>query len=189
MRREGSAEGPKPEELMMTRGRAAVVLFLLLAILPPMASSQEVGPPDGSLVIVGGGMQDLAILERFVQLAGGPDAPIVVIPTAGGGEEYDEFYPGLRMFHEVGAMDLTVLHTTDRAVADSEEFVRPLEEARAVWFPGGRQWRLVDAYAGTRLRWRFVPSWTGAASSADPRREPPFRDRTWRGGTRGPTPS
>jgi cyanophycinase len=45
---------------------------------------------------------------------------------------------------------LTVLHTNDRATADSEAFAAPLRSATAVWFAGGRQWRLVDAYAGTR---------------------------------------
>ena len=28
-------------------------------------------------------MQDPAIVKRFIDLAGGPDAPIVIIPTAG----------------------------------------------------------------------------------------------------------
>lgn len=127
---------------------AFFALFLLL--FPPRETvSQEVGPPNGSLVVVGGAMRDPSILERFLQLAGGPQAPIVIIPTAGGGDEYDEFYSGLRAFHELGAFNLTVLHTHDPQEADSEEFVRPITEANGVWFPGGRQWRLADAYLGT----------------------------------------
>jgi cyanophycinase len=136
----------------MVRIRALCLptVLLALALLPQFAYSQEVGPENGSLVIVGGGMRDPAILERFIQLAGGPQAPIVVIPTAGGGEDYDEFYPGLRMFHELGAFNLTVLHTNDRDEAESEDFIRPIAEANGVWFPGGRQWRLADSYLGTR---------------------------------------
>ena len=38
----------------------------------------------------------------------------------------------------------------DRAVADSAAFVEPLTKANAVWIDGGRQWRLADAYLGTR---------------------------------------
>ncbi len=34
-------------------------------------------------------------------------------------------------------------------VANSKEFTEPLLNADAVWFTGGRQWRLVDAYANT----------------------------------------
>ena len=132
--------------------RTAVVFLALFAVLAPRpgALAQEVGPPNGSLLIVGGAMRDRGIMERFLELAGGPDAPIVVIPTAGGAEDYDEFYPGLGPWREAGAGDLTVLHTNDRDEADSEAFVAPIREANGVWFPGGRQWRLADSYLGTR---------------------------------------
>lgn len=42
-----------------------------------------------------------------------------------------------------------VLHTRDHRLANSEGFVKPLYGATAVFFGGGRQYRLVDAYAGT----------------------------------------
>lgn len=86
-------------------------------------------------------------------------APIVVIPTAGGGDDYDDFYEGLRAFHELGAFNLTVLHTYDPEEADTEEFAHPIREANGVWFPGGRQWRLADAYLGTRTEeelWKLL---------------------------------
>ena len=126
-------------------------LMVVACFLPGAAHAQDVGPARGSLVIVGGAMRDPAIIERFIQLAGGPHAPIVVIPTAGGGETYDQYYPGLRSFREAGATDLTVLHTRDREEANSEAFVIALRRARGVWFPGGRQWRLADAYLETRV--------------------------------------
>jgi cyanophycinase len=120
-------------------------------LTPASAHGQEIGPPNGSLVIVGGAMRDTAIVNRFVRLAGGPDAPIVAIPTAGGGEMYDDYWSGLRMFKEAGATDLTVLHTTDPTVANTDEFVQSLKRARGVWFGGGRQWRLTDAYLNTKV--------------------------------------
>ena len=129
---------------------AALTVGWLTAAAP--AAAQEVGPARGALVLVGGAMRDPAIVERFIELAGGPEAPIVVIPTAGGAEHYDRYYPGLRMFREAGAVDLTVLHTTDREVAGDPAFSAPLREARGVWFPGGRQWRLADAYLGTPVQ-------------------------------------
>jgi cyanophycinase len=116
------------------------------------ASAQEVGPAKGTLLVVGGGLRDPAISRRFVDLAGGPSAPIVVIPTAGEDERYDETWPGLRQLRDAGATHLRVLHTRDRKVADSEAFTAPLKEARGVWFPGGRQWRLADAYVNTRTQ-------------------------------------
>lgn len=123
----------------------------VLFLIPFGVNAQGIGPERGSLVIVGGGLRDLSILERFVDLAGGKDAPIVVIPTAGGGDHYDEFYQGLNLFRAVGATNLTVLHTTDPTIANTDEFVRPLLDAHGVWFGGGRQWRLVDAYMNTRV--------------------------------------
>jgi len=107
-------------------------------------------PGRGSLVIVGGGRVGREILSRFFELAGGRDALLVVIPTAGGAETYGPDYSGLKMFRDFGVTNITVLHTTDRKVADSEAFVKPIANARAVWFPGGRQWHLVDSYLHTR---------------------------------------
>lgn len=127
---------------------------LLLVPLVSAASlqAQKVGPASGALVIVGGAMRDPAIVTRFIDLAGGPDAPIVVIPTAGDAATYDEYWSGLRIFRDNGARNLTVLHTRDPKVADTEAFVAPLIRARGVFFTGGRQWRLADAYLKTRTQ-------------------------------------
>ena len=102
----------------------------------------------GTALVVGGGNDVAEIRAKFVELAGGPDVKVVLIPTA---SEVDDFPPEAlegwkRRF---GFKDVTLLHTRDRKRADSEEFVRPLREAKAVWFGGGRQWRLVDAYLDT----------------------------------------
>ena len=109
-------------------------------------AAAEIGPSRGALVIVGGGMQDEAILKRFFDLAGGWDAPTVIIPTAGDEAEYDESWGGLRRFRNAGATNLTLLHTRDRNLADSASFCEPIRQARAVFFTGGRQWRIADAY-------------------------------------------
>lgn len=117
---------------------------------PPPSDNPRVGPAQGSLVIVGGRMDDKEIVERIISLAGGLDAPLVMIPTAGGALQYDEYWHGQRLFREAGATDVTVVHTYDPAVADTEGFVAPLQRARGVFFGGGRQWRLADAYLNTR---------------------------------------
>ncbi len=127
-----------------------LVLFLIAAA--PSLSAQEIGPANGALVIVGGGRLDDAILTRFLDLAGGRDAPIVVIPTANGDGNYGPYWPGLSGFKAVGATNLTMLHTTDRAVANTDAFVQPIKHASGVWFVGGRQWRLADAYLHTKVQ-------------------------------------
>lgn len=113
------------------------------------------GPEKGSLVIVGGGRWNQDVLEKFMELAGGNEANIVVVPTAGGGKTYDNDFRGAEIFREAGAKKVTVLHTIDRSEADSEAFNTPLKEATAVWFTGGRQWRLVDSYKNTKSEIMF----------------------------------
>lgn len=139
--------------------RAVVVLFACAVaacsratangVASPSAST-TVAPATGHLVVVGGGQIAPPIVARFVELAGGPDAPIVVIPTAGEDSVYPSNWSGLGMFTRAGARNLTVIHTRDRRLAESDSFVTILRRARGVWFPGGRQWRLVDSYLGTR---------------------------------------
>ena len=137
-------------------------LLLLCAVLSALASCTRapsgsaspahvrVGPPQGSLVVVGGGNMGPEILRRFVELAGGADASILVIPTAGEDSLFPADWNGFNGLRAAGATNLTVLHTKDRRVAESDSFVAPIRLARGVWFPGGRQWRLVDSYLGTQ---------------------------------------
>jgi cyanophycinase len=115
---------------------------LLLAGLPAQAAPV--------VIIAGGGNLGPEILGRFITLAGGPNAEIVVIPTADGAPTNGPDCACLGIFRKLGATHLTVLHTLDRKEADSEAFTAPLRRARAVWFVGGRQWRLADSYLGTR---------------------------------------
>ncbi len=132
----------------------AALSLLLVACAPPQAATNSVvdrfEPVTGHLVIAGGGQLGPEIIGRFIELAGGPDAPIVVIPTAGEDSLYPPDWSGLGQFRRMGATNLIVRHTRDRQIAESDSFVAPLITARGVWFPGGRQWRLVDSYAGTR---------------------------------------
>ena len=104
--------------------------------------------------MIDGGGQTPAAVRAFVALAGGPDAEIVLIPTATESEpDTAELERGKRAFAaEFGVSHVTVLHTRDRSVADTEAFAAPLKTARGVWFGGGRQWRLVDSYMGTRTQ-------------------------------------
>jgi cyanophycinase len=112
------------------------------------AWAASLGPSQGYLVIVGGGEVGLEITHRIIDLAGGPDAPMVYIPTAEGGDP--KTAAEATFLAKAGVKHVTVLHTRDPKVATTEAFVEPLLTARAVWFEGGRQWRLADAYLNTR---------------------------------------
>ncbi len=102
----------------------------------------------GTLVIVGGGGMPRGLIERFVQLAGGKKAKIVVLPTAMPGvAAKDGFGEACKKF---GA-EVTLLPGSTAAQVESEEYLKAMREATGVWFGGGRQWRFVDAYEGTKL--------------------------------------
>lgn len=118
-------------------------------------NSSYVRPETGHLVIVGGGSLNDSIYQRVIDYAGGPEEPIVVIPTADGAPSYDQDAAGAATFRRLGSKNVIVLNTYDPAVANTSKFVQPLLEAKGVWFGGGRQWRLVDAYAGTRTEQAF----------------------------------
>jgi cyanophycinase len=160
------------------RGRAFFVLtvFVFAAALaafpvaqgrgtPPAPAAQAVqaapaapdyGPAKGTLVIIGGGNTDgTGIVEKFIELAGGPEKKFVIVPTAGGNKNPDG---SLHVYKEEeviaswlkrGLKNVRMLHTADPKVADTEEFAKVLRDADAVWFNGGRQWNIVDSYANT----------------------------------------
>jgi len=108
-----------------------------------------VGPPRGAIIAAGGGRLDPAIYEKFVELAGGPDARVVLIPTAGAEYGSHDGWTAIEELRKAGIEKLEVLHTRSRAVADLDAFSSPLNQATGVWFSGGRQWRLVDVYLET----------------------------------------
>ena len=101
--------------------------------------------------------QTPVILTRFIELAGGVDSPIVLTPTAAlnkpGGPQlgFPPSTPPETALKAQGAKNVTVMHTFDRAVADSDMFVEPLTRARGVWFAGGLPENLLDVYADTKV--------------------------------------
>lgn len=111
--------------------------------------AEDPGPAKGTLVIMGGGSHEEEILKRFVELAGGASAKIVYIPTAveDAGLQLEN---AAKEWEKQGVPHVMVLHTRDPKEADTEKFVEPIKSATGVWFGGGRQWRLADAYLNTR---------------------------------------
>jgi cyanophycinase len=141
--------------------RHSVLPLILLAGALPAAGVQspaatEYGPAKGALVIAGGGsMEGTGVIEKFIELAGGPSRKFIIVPTAGGNrrqdgtlQEYKE-EAVIQAWLKRGITNVRMLHTADAKVADSEAFVADLRSADAVWFNGGRQWNIVDSYANT----------------------------------------
>jgi cyanophycinase len=145
----------------VARALVALLAFISLLVVPGGSSSAaaqsttKVGPAYGTVIVVGGGAMGREIYDAFIQAAGGPDALIVDVPNAGGESSYGDDAAGARRLRDAGARNVRVLFTTDRAVADADSFTAVLKRAGGVWFDGGRQYRLVDAYAGTRTEQAF----------------------------------
>lgn len=103
--------------------------------------------PSGSLVIVGGGGLPEDVARKFVELAGGPDALIVVLPTAN--PDPVPLTEGA-FLKRAGAKNVIVLPGRDLKTVDDPDNLTTLKKAKGIWFGGGRQWRFVDAYEGTK---------------------------------------
>src|SRR5256885_7319087 len=119
------------------------------------AQTTKVGPSHGTVLVVGGGSLGPEVLGKFIELAGGPDAVIIDVPTAGGDSAYQADWQGTRSLKAAGAKNVVVLHTIDKKLADSDSFAAVVARAGGVWFEGGRQWHLVDSYAGTKTEKAF----------------------------------
>jgi len=108
---------------------------------------------NGHLVIIGGHedrTREMAILSRFVELSGGPEANIVVITAASTVPDdmwsmYDE------AFGNLGVSRRSHMELTSRQQANSEEFVRQVAEADGIFMTGGDQKRLLALLGGTAL--------------------------------------
>ena len=84
----------------------------VLTMAPPAPTGREVGPARGALPLSGGGGTASQIIDRFIEPAGGPDAPIVVGPTSGRpDEDYHVFRPCPRRFREGGERQTWQSHT------------------------------------------------------------------------------
>jgi cyanophycinase len=132
----------------------AAICFLALPTAHVPVGAQTcaqpcVGPERGAIVAAGGGTLDPSIYRRFVELAGGADARVVLIPTAGTAYGGQDGWRAIEELRSAGVEQLEILHTRSRSVADLEAFASPLENATGVWFSGGHQWRLVDVYLDT----------------------------------------
>lgn len=115
------------------------------------------GPENGTLLIIGGAAKDI-FYTKFMELIGGSDAPIVVIPTAISSDTLSqEFLNNYKQSYiDRGFTNVTVLHTRSVEEANSVEFISAIKQAKGVWFSGGRQWRHADSYLNTKAHHAFL---------------------------------
>ena len=157
-----------------SNSRKQITIFLSMVVLcfSTICRSEAASKtPKGTLIVSGAaGLSresfGTGVLERFVSLAGGPNANFVYIPTASSGIKLDNGFIYTPPDDEVpaanthafeaelakmfGVARMTILHTRNRQIANSPKFVTVLREANGVWISGGNSGRLADTYLGTR---------------------------------------
>ena len=119
----------------------------LVLIISLIASAFVLAQSKGKLVIVGG-VQTREIAQKFVELAGGENAKIIIIPNAGSRPKLSSEIQQ-KEFTEFGATSDFLLFT--RETADDENNLKKMEKANAVYFLGGDQSDLTRDMLGTKL--------------------------------------
>ena len=144
----------RPCRRISRRIDAALVALALLAFTRDSIAdtpSRAALPLPGTIFLHGGGPLGRDHIDEFVRLCG-KNSKLVVIPSAIEKADDPEYAEKIRSAWERrGLDDAVMLHTNDRAEADSPDFVEPLSHADCVWFGGGSQGRIVDRYVGTRV--------------------------------------
>lgn len=149
----------------MTRSRALPLapLFALLVLATPAPSASGVEPPvKGHLVLIGGGDKPPEVMRKFVELAGGEDAPIVAIPTASSEPDAATYYEKL-FRDEFGCTNAVSLRIRSRADAQRADYVALARKARGIFFGGGDQVRIVNALLGTPVGDAIAAAHAGGA--------------------------
>ena len=117
--------------------RRAIVLSVFL-LLPASAFAAS-----GALVVVGGGGTGPDIVARALELSGGRNAIVAVLPQSSA--EPDAGDSSVKMWLEAGAREAAKLAFTDPDAANK------LRRATLIWMPGGDQNRFMKAIEGTGL--------------------------------------
>ncbi len=98
-------------------------------------------PPVKSMKIIlaGGGNLPDTIWKRFIHMSGGESARILIIPIA---RYTDSLYNAIfnnevQTLKRLGIKAVKILHAPNSSIANSDSFVKRLENCDGVWIAGG----------------------------------------------------
>jgi cyanophycinase len=112
----------------------------------------ETNRERGFIIPIGGGedrVKEMQIHRRFVDLAGGADADIIVIPTASQLGDTGPDY--IDIFSDLGAGQVEFLPIKSRSDCENPAFVEMLDRATGIFMTGGNQLRLSTILGGTMI--------------------------------------
>ena len=149
------------------------------------------GSARGYIIPIGGAEEKFnnpAILDRFVEICGGKDARISIIPTASELEDTGRNYE--KLFRKLGIKHARVLQMITREDCQNGEFLDYIENSDGVFMTGGNQLRLSTTLGGTPvsqlIRRRNAAGMHVAGTSAGAAFMP---EHMIAGGAEGSTPS
>src|SRR5579884_1832181 len=108
------------------RKLAAILFFLVLTPLRAAEPGDGLREVPGALVIAGGGELPDEVPQRFLQLAGGKVARIVIIPSTSAAARDAEAVGVLDYWRKLKLETVVLLHAERREQADDAAFVQPL---------------------------------------------------------------
>ena len=119
--------------------RRLVIGWFCLAVFVPLLALAAEGP----LIAVGGGGTTPEIVAKSLELAGGKDAIVAVLPQSSALPDAGD--SSVKMWLDAGAREALKVSFTDPGAAAA------LRRATLIWMPGGDQNRFMKAIAGTGL--------------------------------------
>lgn len=133
-----------------------ITVFLFILNANAQTTSNPYFNYKGKLIIIGGGSIPDSLFSFFANYMGGKDQPIVYIPTATTDEEYIQKGEHLIKFSSRGFTNLSTIHTRNKKEADDPKNLALMRNAKGLYFGGGDQQLIADAYAGTKLYDEFI---------------------------------
>ena len=133
-----------------------VTVFLFIINVNAQTTSNPYFNYKGKLIIIGGGSIPDSLFEFFAGHCGGKNEPVVYIPTATTDEEFIQKGEHLIKFTSRGFTNLSTIHTRNKKEADDPKNIALMRNAKGLFFGGGDQQLIADAYAGTKLYDEFI---------------------------------
>ncbi|CAN5326201.1 cyanophycinase [soil metagenome] len=122
-----------------------------------MSESHDREIIGGHLLVIGGAedkYNERRILKKFLELAGGEKAEVLIVPVA---SDFPEFAADVytQAFRNLGVANPRVLRATSRQDVVNADFEKLLDGVTGVFMTGGDQMRLVSVLGGTKLAERL----------------------------------
>lgn len=124
------------------------LIKLLLAIML-FSFSTVAGDAKGTLLIIGGGSRPDYMMEKIIELAGGDNSKILVIPNASS-DPIDVAEYQVNQLKSLGANNVEYVFLNGQE-ANSDSALSLLEGVTGIFFSGGDQSRLTEDLLGTKF--------------------------------------